>query len=52
MAIVFMMNKEIAQHSEWNARKFKQKKIIARLYRVGGCPLSVCLSVCLGNFVE
>jgi hypothetical protein len=36
---------EVSERSEWNGRKFMQKKILARPYRVRGM-LSVCLSVC------
>jgi hypothetical protein len=50
---------EASERSEWNGRKFTQKKILARPHRGRGMSsvrpsvcLSVCLSVRLRYFVE
>jgi hypothetical protein len=44
--------KEVSEHSEWNGRKFTQKKILARPYKGRGMSsvhLSVCPSVHFGH---
>jgi hypothetical protein len=43
---------EVSECSEWNGREFMQKNFSSTAHiGVGGCPLSVCPSICLSVYV-